>query len=172
MVVVLILATTIGVIYSVLWGSQETFSAGTKLAHLQERARIAVDAMANELRNTGAGKVATTGYNGSTAITFQVNSGLLGGAVLWSTPIVYRFEFESGELQNGQDDNGNGLVDEGKVVRVQNGASVTITDDVMFTGLSFNLVGNRLEIQLVLVGRDLQGRPISARVETSVSLRN
>lgn len=172
MVIVLILAATLGIIYSVLLGSQETYSNGSKVAHLQERARIAVDAMANELRQTGASKVTTALYNGSTAITFQTNSGFSGGAVQWSTPIVYRFELESGELQNGKDDNKNGLVDEGRVVRIQDGKSVTITDDVMFSGLSFNLVGNNLEIMLIMIGRDLKGRSISSKVDTSVSLRN
>lgn len=61
-------------------------------------------------------------------------------------------ELEQGELANGIDDNGNGLVNE--------------------QGLNFSLNGNQLTISLTLVGRDADGRDVVRTVSTAVTLRN
>lgn len=57
-----------------------------------------------------------------------------------------------GELPNGIDDNGNGLVDE--------------------SGLNFTLQGNTVQIRLTLQRTNLDGGVVDESVETRVTLRN
>lgn len=69
--------------------------------------------------------------------------------VVWSNVVR---PFLEGEIQNGQDDNGNGLIDE--------------------KGLNFTLQGNRVTIRLTLERAQPDGDVITQSVETSVTLRN
>ena len=43
----------------------------------------------------------------------------VAGSTVFGTPMQLVLELEPGELPNGLDDNGNGLVDEGRVVRIE-----------------------------------------------------
>ncbi|MEQ1892117.1 MAG: hypothetical protein ABL998_06210 [Planctomycetota bacterium] len=61
-------------------------------------------------------------------------------------------ELAEGELDDGDDDNGNGLVDE--------------------EGLSFERTGGRLVIRLSLESLDSNGNSLVRTVQTSVRLRN
>ncbi len=61
-------------------------------------------------------------------------------------------EHLEGEIDNGADDNGNGLIDEG--------------------GLSFSLAGKTLTIRLTIQGIHPKGQLISRTLETSLTLRN
>jgi hypothetical protein len=61
-------------------------------------------------------------------------------------------ELAEGELANGEDDNGNGLIDE--------------------RGLSFELAGDTLRIRLTLEHIEPDGRRILRTIESAVGLRN
>ena len=69
--------------------------------------------------------------------------------VIWSNVVR---PFLEGEIQNGQDDNQNGLIDE--------------------NGLNFTLQGNRVTIRLTLERAQPNGGVHTQSVETSVTLRN
>jgi hypothetical protein len=69
--------------------------------------------------------------------------------VVWSNVVR---PFLEGEIQNGQDDNQNGLIDE--------------------NGLNFTLQGNRVTIRLTLERAQPSGGVHTQSVETSVTLRN
>jgi hypothetical protein len=69
--------------------------------------------------------------------------------VVWSNVVR---PFLEGEIQNGQDDNQNGLIDE--------------------NGLNFTLQGNRVTIRLTLERAQPDGGAHTQSVETSVTLRN
>lgn len=69
--------------------------------------------------------------------------------VVWSNVVR---PFLEGEIQNGQDDNQNGLIDE--------------------NGLNFTLQGNRVTIRLTLERAQPAGGAHTQSVETSVTLRN
>lgn len=113
-------------------------------------------------------------------LTFQVNLGIqdgevvwgdpeqisldeLGGAIFWSdTPgaaqqrrIVWTklvAPFLEGELPNGMDDNGNGLIDE--------------------KGLSFVIDRNAVTIRLTLTDAGKDGNTVTRTVQTTVTCRN
>jgi len=113
-------------------------------------------------------------------VDYQISLGLVGGEVVWEDPeriaqpgetltVEWRQNPEQveerrlvwtnlvrgyleGELRNGVDDNGNGLVDE--------------------KGLAFVIQGNTIWIQLTLERTDRHGKPFLRTVERRVTLRN
>lgn len=172
MVAIAILGILIVVVYSILGGSHRSFTTGVRLGDLQERARIVLDRMANELRLSAAPQISTSTVNGAPSIAFRVNEGFSGGQITWSTTIAYRFEFEPGELDNGLDDNNNKLIDEGMIIREKDGQKVVLTRDVLKGGVAFSVSGDRIEIQLTLTARDEGGRLLTAPLKTSTTLRN
>lgn len=116
----------------------------------------------------------------SPELRFELSLGVQNGEVVWGDPqwvglangnrqIAWRERpdqlderrvvwcnivrpFLEGELQNGIDDNGNGLIDE--------------------KGLSFSLEGERVTIRLTLERIDEQGEPVTRTVESIVTCRN
>ena len=112
-------------------------------------------------------------------IRYRVNLGIQDGAVVWSDPELIALEedeervfwarnpdspesvrvvwtslvspYLEGEIPNGMDDNGNGLIDE--------------------RGLSFDVDRNAITIRLTL-DRTVDGRAITKTVETTVTCRN
>jgi len=117
----------------------------------------------------------------SNQLTYQVNLGVQDGQVVWSDPerittdgangeqIVWLENpgaaqerrivwaniarpFLEGELLNGADDNGNGLVDE--------------------TGLSFDVDGSKVSIRLTLSRPGEEGVELVRTVETEATCRN
>jgi len=113
-------------------------------------------------------------------VSYQVSLGVEDGEVVWgdteriemaaaTSQVVWRSNpgepeelrvvwcnlvrpFLEGELNNGIDDNGNGLIDE--------------------SGLNFTLQGNTVLIRLTLERTDANGKPVEQSVETRVTLRN
>ena len=51
-------------------------------------------------------------------VEFALVEGWNGASADYGPLIRYQFEYMPGELDNGLDDNGNGLVDEGRIVRI------------------------------------------------------
>ena len=70
------------------------------------------------------------------------------------TTVLARFvrEYLEGEVPNGKDDNGNGLVDE--------------------MGLSFDSIGMVWTVRLTLERRDANGNLCTQTVQTAVKMRN
>jgi hypothetical protein len=116
----------------------------------------------------------------STELRFEVSLGVVDGEVVWgdtqavgidadSSQLAWRErpdqaderrvvwcntvrDFLEGEVINGADDNGNGLVDE--------------------KGMTFVLEGNRVTILLSLERTDEKGNPVTRTVESVVTCRN
>jgi hypothetical protein len=134
---------------------------------------------------------------GASTLTFNTCAGVDAGVVQWSAPITLCWEREAGELDDGQDNNGNGLVDEGQLVWIENegladeqrvvwghglceylpGESFDGADEdgdglIDEAGLSFVIQGDVLTIQLGLQGSGPDGNVMTRVVETSVLVRN
>lgn len=138
---------------------------------------------------------------GSSSLDFQEPSALAGSALMWTSPVQrFAFVIDPAEVDNGVDDNGNGLIDEGTVVWTEdpggaNERSVIICRNVreflageVFNGLDDNGNGLRDErglsfdivnalsdvvtVRLTLENRDEEGRLLTSTVETSVRIRN
>ncbi|MEW6071025.1 MAG: hypothetical protein AB1726_00330 [Planctomycetota bacterium] len=119
------------------------------------------------------------------------------GAIDWGSISRLAFAYADGELDDGVDNNGNGLADEGVITLTRRvgeaeEATVTLCRHVgeLFPGETLNgaddngngvtdepgfnahLVGNVLELRIALVDVDPDGRPLGRTVNTSVRLRN
>lgn len=133
----------------------------------------------------------------STFLEYQQALDYAAGATVWGSTTRIAYVLASGELDNGADDNGNGLVDERQVVRFENwgdpdqqifvvarGVSELLegelpngADDngnglVDESGLAFSLSDNTLTVHLSLERQGPDGRVIVRTQEASVMLRN
>jgi hypothetical protein len=100
-----------------------TATDGMARQSIEALGRRTVDRMARELSSAGAGTLSPNRglALGSDHLTFQVVSGYAGGAVQWSAPAAFALKLEPGELDNGKDDDGDGLVDERDLTYTQGG---------------------------------------------------
>jgi hypothetical protein len=134
---------------------------------------------------------------GSDTLTFETSTGVQGGAVVWSPPRTVAFEYAEGELDDGVDNDGNGAIDDGMVVWIEDEGQatekrVTLVSDVSEylpgeepdgadnnenglvdeRGLAFELDGEVLKIRLALEVLGPSGYPITKAGEISVFIRN
>lgn len=135
--------------------------------------------------------------DGTSSLSFQKCLGVQGGAVAWSTRFAIEWEREPGEADDGADNDGDGLVDEGQLVWVQDeglaaeqrvvwghglceflpGETFDGADEdgdglVDERGLCFSIADEVLTIRIGLQGAGLDGTTVTRVVETSVRLRN
>jgi prepilin-type N-terminal cleavage/methylation domain-containing protein len=150
-----------------------------------------------ELGDAGLLAGAVTSEYGSSALEFRVPTGFAGGAVQWSGTIRIALELEPGELDDGLDNDGDGFIDEGRVVRtndlgtaeeqrlvllngvaeLQDGESANGLDDngnllIDEPGLSFSAADGLLTIRLTCQSRDEGGRILTKTAATAVRLWN
>ena len=134
---------------------------------------------------------------GVSSVSFRVPADFAGGVVTWSDVIRLRLEREPGEADDGLDNDGDGLVDEGRVVRtvapgtpaelstvlvggvaeLLDGELANGVDDngnllVDEAGLSFSSEGDVVTIRLTCQRQDEAGRLLTKTGLTAVRLRN
>lgn len=179
--------------------NQRAYRTGAAGADLEVDVRRALDQVVQELMRSGASVLLpdpVEGVGGSD-VTYAKAVGVSGGATDWGPPSRMRFEYEEGELDDGADNNGNGLVDEGRVIWTRNagepnesvhvlcrgvreyleGEELNLDDDndnglEDERGFCLERVGETLVIRLSLE-RQVSGEGLQTRtIETSVKLRN
>lgn len=160
---------------------------GTKFYHtastsasLLEAARKGLDRMATDLRGTGL-SIITDGLGQPLVegvayqeIHLRRNPGYEDTGIPWDEgeAIIYRFEYEAQEPDNGVDDDNDGLIDEGVLVRVENGSPAQIVRNVKEGGLSLTLQGSQMVMRVELEDIDENHRRLEVSAETTVYLRN
>ena len=170
-------------------------------ASTEARARRALDRVAEHL--TGVGRTflfpdPSTNFGSSTA-TFQHPTGVSGGGiVLWDSPSRLELLLEPNETNNGVDDDGDGLVDERRVVFTRNVGtgnqqSVTLCNGVpelmageiagnalddngnsVIDEAGFNIrrIGDLLTVRLSVQQAFGEGQMATSTMETSIVLHN
>lgn len=185
---------------AVLWGSSvSAYQTVTLDADIQQRAIRATDRMVHELTPGGLGSLSgvPSAPFWSAELTVDRVSGVESdGRVTWET-IRIHFEYDEGEADDGKDNNGNGLVDEGRVVLTREvgtarerrvilsrfvpehltGEEANGKDDngnglIDERGLCFSLENGVLRVLLSLEVRRPGGELETRIVETGVSFRN
>lgn len=166
---------------------------------LETQSHRALDFIVGQFLDAGVGQIAPAPVSPAWAstVTFRRAQGFDGVAVQWGDFLTIALELEDGELDDGLDNNANGVVDERVASWIQNqgqpdeerrvitrwvrelalGETLDGDDDngnglVDEQGLSFELQGNVLVVRLTLERIGNQGRIVSQAVETSVRLRN
>ena len=84
---------------------------------------------------------------------------------MWSATITYHV------VPSSNDANGNGVLDEGCLVRVQGAATRVICDDLVPGGFVATRVGDDVTLQVRLL-RQHGGRPVAVTAATAVTIRN
>jgi hypothetical protein len=130
-------------------------------------------------------------------ITLQRNMGWSGISVNWGRPTVIEFRPEPDDPADGLDNNGNGLVDEGMLVRYEmtdtgptaltvltrwvrpllEGETDNNQDDngnglIDEPGFCLDRVGDVWTVRLSLERRDSAGRTVTRTMQTAVRPRN
>jgi type II secretory pathway pseudopilin PulG len=106
-----------------------------------ERNRAILTRIQREARRAIATTLAVS--NGGRTLVFTEAAGFDGVSIVPGDTIQYDLVLFTGEVANGADDNGNGLIDEGQVVRrnLSTGESVVVSAPIDLAGSSFALNG-------------------------------
>jgi prepilin-type N-terminal cleavage/methylation domain-containing protein len=171
---------------------------GVAVAELDARALRALDRVCESLKSSSAEQAtpqSSAPFSG-TALDFQRGTGAdADGDVVWGP--LERFELQYDEADNGVDDDGDGLVDEGRVVWIEDpggaaerrtllcegvreylaGETFDGTDEndnglLDERGFALDFEGNRVTVRLTLEARDQKGHPLASTVQRSVVFRN
>jgi prepilin-type N-terminal cleavage/methylation domain-containing protein len=198
-IVCAILGLVIGGLSGVIESTRKLYGQGSAQTRVQADARRALDRIAAEFQNAGVGTLIPNPVNvAATDLVFQVASGvdLATDTVTFDPSSRLRLVYEPGELDNGIDDDGDGLIDEGCVVLTRNylaagelsttlvkgvselleGETANLIDDngngfADERGFCMTLQGSLLVLRLTLA-RPIDGRTVVATVQTSVRLKN
>jgi len=189
----------------VLWG---LFSAGPKAvglfrvnfanSNVDDRAMHTIDRIVREVRSAGL-DFCTPRLGAplsSPSLTFQEPSGF-DGEVVWGPTTTIAFELDPGEKSDDIDNDGDGLVDEGRVVWTQNPGLAGEVEVILCrrvteladgevmngaddngnglrdeAGLSFEFDGSNLTVRLSLADLDSTGHQVTRVIEETVAIRN
>ena len=163
----------------------------------EARIRRALDRVASELLSVGTEELLPdpTGQFGTSTLLFRKAVGLNGLQVVWGDQNRIAFEYEPEETNDGTDEDGDGLIDEGRVVLVHdvggnerqavlcngvaellegegaNGADDNGNGVIDEAGFNIHRVGDVLFLRLSLLETADTGN-IVRTLETSVRVRN
>lgn len=133
---------------------------------LQESASQTLQTVGADLRWARATALLLTDENGSTRADYFVAEDYDGTDTVWSSQVVLHYE------PSDLDEDGNGVADEGRLVRIQDGRTRTLCRNVREGGFSVARVGNRLTVSLSIFGTSRDGRLLEATEEHTVVLVN
>ena len=198
-IVLVLLAMVIGAITTVGSSSDRTYRTGTTAAHLEAQAETAVARIVSELRIARRASLTPdpTPGAGSVVIEYVQPVGITNGTVQWGPPRRLALELAARELDDGIDNDGNGLVDEGRVVltedlggpgerrhvitrwvrelaagEVANGLDDNGNGLVDEPGFLVERFGETLVVRLTLEQKDGEGRLRARSARTSARMRN
>ena len=199
-IVVGILGLVFGSMSQVFEASRRTYGQGSSAAMVQNEARRALDRISSEFENAGFGTLLPNPLGlASDDLAFQVATGVnpADGTLLFGTSNRLRFVYEPGEANNGLDDDGDGLVDEGCIELTKNylqAGQLTVTlargvlellegetadgaDDngnglIDERGFCMTRAGNLLWVRISMARPAAGTNPVVASVETALRLKN
>ncbi|MBL8858534.1 MAG: prepilin-type N-terminal cleavage/methylation domain-containing protein [Planctomycetes bacterium] len=190
-----ILSATLGASFT----AQNGFSAAVIRSRLEQRAQRALDLILDEFGTAGQTGLtpASAPPLGSFSLTYRRPTGIAAGAITWGNASTVLFEYTADEPNNGVDDDGDGLVDEGRIVLIRNVGLPTERRTVLATGvpelmpgelanglddngdgladergLAFSVASGVLTIRLALGEADAHGRRITSIQRIAIQLRN
>lgn len=196
---VVLLTVVIGAMALVGRASDQAYRTGAATSQLEAQAAATMERLVVELHVAGRQTIAPDPVQGVGGdwIQYVQAVGIGPAGVQWSPLRRLAFEYERGELDNGLDDNGNRLVDEGLVVvtedvggpgerrrvltrwvreflegEVQNGADDNGNGLIDERGFFLERLEGTLVLRLTLQRTTNEGRPLIRSAQTSTKLRN
>jgi len=147
-------------------GLMKLSSTSLAVGGLEEAAGRVTSMVASELRWADPETLLLTAENGSSRIDCSLATGYDGIDATWTTPVTYRYEPAATDI------NGNGVIDEGRIVRIQDGRERTLCRNVVDGGLVFTVENETIVVQVTVFGKDSQGREYQAVARTAAHLMN
>jgi len=198
MIVTVLMTIVFGAL--VLFGNRGASALGTGSVQsaLDTQARRTVARMGDELLPSGF-TVITPSLDppGASSLTYRRSEGVVGGRIRWGEPLRLEFAYETGEIDDGLDNNGNGLIDEGVVrwtrdvgtpdeqsvilchgvAELGEGELANGLDDdgdgmIDEPGLLFERQGDLVKVSLTLVRVDERQSRLTSTLETWMQPRN
>ena len=198
-IAVTILALMVYSIGLVATRGEGAYRSARRVADLEARMGRTMTRIVDELAGVGTSVPFPdpTGDFGTETLTFRIAAGVTDGDIDWGPLTRLDFAYVDDELDDGIDNNDNGLIDEGVLrltrnVGLGNEQIVILCKDVSEfmpgeilngdddngnevteeRGFNVHQVGNILEIRLALSNLDTAGRLLERTISTSVRLRN
>lgn len=200
-IAITLLVIVLGVPGMLLSTSSRAYSTGAASGEIDLLARRTIDAVRRRLDASGVVAIPQAAGGpgiGWSMVDFQRVSGFAGGIPTWGAPERFVLMPESGDPDDGVDNNNNGVVDEKRVIWFENfglpgqqsrvlcsgvrdalegEVSANGVDDnanglIDEEGLVFTFDGERVTIQLTLEVRDSFGVVLRHTVGRVIALRN
>ncbi len=121
---------------------------------VDETCNRVVNRVSEQLRQAYPSSVDPTVLDDSATLTFRKVTGYSGGTVQLGPEHGFEFQPATGESDNGQDDNGDGRIDEGVLVYTEDGTSTVIAENVLGLGFTSAAGGISFSFGVGLVDRD------------------
>lgn len=198
-IVVVLMSIALGVAAIVTRSSQDALKTSTLAARMDGEGRRAMQRIKELLRGAGANAITprVAAPFGTDRVEFRRAVRIEDGAPVWGPLESLSFQYVNGELDDGLDNDGNGLVDEGRVVWVPDvlaaerqevvlasyvpdlfeGETENVLDDnenglIDERGLCFDFDGPIVNVRLTLQEVDDRGRFLTRSFRVSIQCRN
>ena len=197
-VAVVLLSVVGGLFFMTTESTSSAVRTGVAVAELDSLTLRALDQVCDTLKTSSSDQStpqSVAPFSG-TQVDFQRGLGAdANGKVVWGA--VERFVLEYDEADNGVDDDGDGLVDEGRVEWIESPGTAAERRTVVCEGVreyldgetfdgddenqnglidergfALDFDGNRVTVRLTLVARDRAGHPLSSTAQRSIAFRN
>lgn len=156
-------------VYRATQATEEAMTAGVAESTLAIWAQNGLDAVSAELRQAGLSTI--TGETGS-SITFRAAKAVVMGFPVYGTPITIRFEYDPQETDNGLDDDRDALVDEGRLVKVQDGETMVLCPGVQEGGFVLARTNRTVGMTLTLETIGERGKRHRRTFQGTIVIRN
>lgn len=193
-----LLLVVLGTAAMVAASNARMYKAESVGSHLEGRASLAMDKIVRELRIAGIDTLDPDLQSAHTSsVQYAQAVGIDAAGVVWTPRRRLEFQYALGEVDDGSDNNGNGLVDEGRVVlttdeggpeeralvitrwvaellqgELANGIDDNANGLVDEAGFVLERVGETLIVRLTLQRRTDDGRLLTRSSQTSIRSRN
>jgi type II secretory pathway pseudopilin PulG len=157
---------------SIMLASTRSTAENDVFCKVEERNRTAHFRIENEFRKGMAATVTLANFGKD--LIFTSTWGFDGTSAVAGPNIRFSFTVDAGETLNGADDDGDGLIDEGSLVRrdESTGNQTTICGGINVAGSSFALNGTGVTITVASFGTLPAGGNFSLLKSTTIYARN
>jgi len=139
-----ILGLLLGMPLLLMRSADQLQDSRTAIAELEQRARRALDAIAERLESSGTTAIPQWGGGpgvGVSVVDFQVAAGWTAGAPTWAPAERLQLADDPADPDDGLDNDGDGLVDEKRILWIRDAGLPTQSIRVLCTGVQDTLAG-------------------------------
>jgi hypothetical protein len=199
MIAIIVLAAILFATYELFAGSADSYATGVLTGELERNSTRVMERIveAIEMSGTDTAFPVLGPPLSSSGVVVQQSLGFSSGAVQWGPMTIITFDYDPADPDDGVDNNGNGLIDEGMIVLRENAGEATErrvilarhvreyldgeiangADDngnglVDERGLALSVESGVWTIRLSLERTNSRGRTVTHTTETSASPRN